>query len=116
MREARGIEVKAEAVGFRPVDPVPEVAGFDFVAIHALAAALAINRVQIHAMFAGDQRKGLLDVGAQLVRRARPAGVMTGDGKAAPGRDAEIFETANVITLPAMERDRDPGEGFQRAI
>ncbi len=103
MREAGGIEVQAEAIGFRPADPIQEVLGFDFVAVHAFAAELAINRVHVHAMFAGNQRKGLFDVGAQFVRRARLAGVIARYGKAAPERVAEVFETADVIALPAME-------------
>src|SRR6266699_2710358 len=102
MREARGIEVETEAVGFRPADPIREVGGIDFVAVHALAAELAVNRVQIHAMFAGDKRKGLFDVGAQFIRRARLAGVVARDSKAGTERAAEVFETAEVIALPAM--------------
>src|SRR5205814_850518 len=104
MREAGGIEIEAEAVGLRPADPILEVGGVDFVAVHALAAELAINRVQTHAMFAGDKRKGLFDVGPQFLRCARLAGVIAGNGEATTQRAVRVFETADVIALPAMER------------
>ena len=104
MREASRIEVEAEAVRFRPVDPVHEVVDFDFVSVHALAAELAINRMQVHTMFAGDKRKGLFDVGAQFIRCARLAGVVARDGKAASERAVTILEPAYVVALPAVKR------------
>ena len=58
-------------------------------------------------MPAGDQRQRLFEVGAQFVRRAGLAGVVAGDREPAAEFVARVFESADVVALPAMQGDRD---------
>ena len=128
MCEARRVEVEAEPVGFGPGNPVLKVRDFDFVAVHLLAAKFAIHRVEIDAMLAGNQRQRLLQIHSKLVGSTRLAGVFAGDGQPAAGigpcqtlsrtRQSFVgmfFEAADVITLPAVDRDGNLRERFERA-
>jgi hypothetical protein len=66
-------------------------------------------------MFAGDEREGLGEIISQFVGRASFAGIIAGDSETAAKGGVGIFEAADVITLPAMEGDRNArqlGEGF----
>jgi hypothetical protein len=107
MREAGGVEIQADADFLGPVNPVLEMLRLDFVAVHFLAAELAVERVQVEAVLAGNERQRLLGVGAQFVRRAGLAGIIAGGDEAAAERAAEIFKAAHVVALPAMEGDGD---------
>ena len=73
----------------------------DFVAVHLFAAEFAVERVQVQAMFAGNQGKGLLQIGAEFLRGAGLAGIIAGGDEPAAQRAAEIFKTAHVVALPA---------------
>ncbi len=53
---------------------------------------------------------------AQLVRRAGLAGIVAGDRQAAADRLAGVLEPADVVALPAMQRDRDRGKPAQGRI
>ncbi len=108
--EAGGVEIHAHAVGFRPVDPAFEVFGLDLVAVHLFAAELAVERVEVEAVFAGDERERRVEVRAEFIGRAGLAGVVAGHRDAAAEAFAGVFEAADVIALPAVERDRDAGE------
>ena len=90
--------------------------GVNFVAIHFLAAKFAIKRVEIQAMFAGNQRIGFFQIGAQFIRRARLARIIAGGDESAAERAAEIFKAAHIVALPAVQRDGDLREGFQRVV
>ena len=90
-----------------------EDAGFDFVAIHFAAAELAVHRVQVHSMFARNERERFVEIHPQFVRRAGLARMVAGDGKAAANGSGAVLETGNVIALPAMKRDGDCREGLQ---
>ena len=116
MREARRIEIEAEAVFLRPRNPVLKMHRRDFVAVHFLAAEFAVKRMQIQTVFARNQRIGFLQIRAQFLRRARLAGIIARGDEAAAERAAEVFKPAHVIALPAMERDWNGGESLQRVI
>ena len=90
--------------------------GADFVAVHLLAAEIAVKGVQIEAVFAGDERQRLLGVGAEFLRAAGLAGIIAGGDEAAAERPAEVFEAAHVVALPAMEGHGDFFQVFQHAI
>ena len=77
--------------------------GADFVAIHLLAAEIAVERVQIETVFAGNQRQRLLGIGAEFLRRARLAGIIAGGDESAAECPAEIFKAAHVVALPAVQ-------------
>ena len=89
-------------------------AGVDLIAVHLFAAEFAVASVEVQAMFARDEREGLLQVGAQFIRRPRLAGVIAGGDESAAQRPADIFKAADVIALPAMDRNCDPGKRFKR--
>ena len=86
------------------------------VAVHLLAAHLGIAGMQVEAVAAGNDRKGLLEVAAQLVGRAGLAGVIAGDGEAAAQLLAGVLEAADVVALPAMDGDRDARQLFEGFI
>ena len=58
-------------------------------------------------MRAGEERQRLVQVGAELVGRAGLAGIVAGDRQAAADRLARALEPADVVPLPAVQRDRD---------
>jgi hypothetical protein len=103
MGEECRVEVEPDAERPRPVGPRGEVLGPDGVAVHELAAEVAVEGVQVEAMLPRDQRERALGVRAQLVRRARLAGVVAGCGEAATETRPELLEPADVVALPAVE-------------
>ena len=105
--EKRRIEVHADPPGLRPVDPALKVLGLERVALDLPAAGLGVAGVEVQAMRAGQERQRLVQVGPQLVGRAGLAGIMAGDRQAAAQLLARVLETADVVALPAVERDRD---------
>ena len=81
--------------------------GPKLVALDLLAAGLGVAGVEVQAVRAGDQREGLVEVGAQFVGRAGLAGIVARDRQAAADRLAGVLEAADVVALPAVERDGD---------
>ena len=67
-------------------------------------------------MGAGNQRQGHVQVSPQLVGRARLTGIIAGDGQPATDFDSRVLKTSDVVTLPAMQRNRDAGKPFQRFL
>ena len=116
VREARRVEVDAVVVGPGPVAPGGEVLGPQLVAVDALAAGLGVHGVQVEAMRAGEQLVDLVEVGAQLVGRARLAGVVSGGRDAARERLARVLEAADVVALPAVQAERNRRERRQRRL
>jgi hypothetical protein len=72
--------------------------------------------VQVESVATGDQRKCLLGVGPQLVGRSRLAGIVPGRRQSAAQSGPQLLEPANVVTLPAVQRDRDAGERSERLL
>lgn len=68
----------------------------DLVVIDLLAVELAVERVKVQAMFAGDEREGLVEIGAEFLGCAGFAGIISGDGDAA----AESFAMAASLSTP----------------
>src|SRR5262249_16022329 len=103
MREVSRIEVHADALISRPVDPVPEVLRQSGIPLDLAAGRLGIARMQVHAKRAGQQGERLLQIAAKFLRAARLAGVMPSDGQSSADRRTEILESADVIALPAVQ-------------
>ena len=61
----------------------------------------------------GIRPVGLLQVGAQLVAGAGPAGVVARDEDPAAGQAAGILQAVVVVALPAMQRDGDAAQPVQ---
>src|SRR5688500_36170 len=116
MREAGGIEVQSNAERFGPVDPSGEVLRADRVTIDASRPELAVEGVQVEAMFSRDQRQRPRRVAAQLVGRARLAGIVARRGEAATELAVRLLESADVVSLPAVERDGHEGEAADGGV
>ena len=102
VREGGAVEVELRVVLPAPLHPALEVLGGDFVAIHDLAAEVAVDFVEVQAMGAGDEALGLEDVGTQFVDVARLARIVA-CGLDAPAEGACLhFEAGDVVGLPAM--------------
>ena len=84
--------------------------GLDLVAIDLFAAELAVERVQVQAMFAGNERERLVEIGPEFIRSARLAWVIAGHGDTTAKTFTGVFKASYVIALPAMQRDRNAGE------
>ena len=78
-----------------------------------LAAGLGVAGVEVQAMRAGQERQRLVEIGPKLVGRAGLAGIIAGDRQAAADLLAGALEPADVVALPAVERDRDGREPRQ---
>jgi hypothetical protein len=80
----------------------------------SIAAVFEVEGVEVEAVLAGNEGENFFEVRAQFVRRAGAAGVVAGHGEAA----ARIaggggFEAADIVALPAVDRDRGAGEGLE---
>ena len=78
--------------------------GFNFVAIDELAAEVAVDLVEIHAVVAGDEGLHEFEVLAYFLDVACTAGIVAGRLDAA-GQTVLAFETDYVVGLPAVEGD-----------
>ena len=73
MREGCGVEVQLHVVLLRPLDPTLEIIDGDLVAVHELAAEVAVDLVEVQAVVARDEALRELDVGPDLVSRVSTA-------------------------------------------
>jgi hypothetical protein len=116
MREERRIEIHADLLTLGPIDPTLKMFGANLVAIDALAAEVAVEGVQIEPMRTGNQRKRLVQVGSQLVRRSRLAGIVSRHRQPAAQLFTGVFEAADVVALPTVERDRNRRESLDGRV
>ena len=116
MRKERRVEIQAEFFFFGPRYPTRKVLGFDFVSIHASAPKLTIRSVQAHTMAARDERQRLFHICAQFGRGARAARIVARYSQSAAQFNRTRFKTANVVALPAMDRDGEAPQTLQRAF
>lgn len=65
MREAGGVKIEPQLVGFRPLNPVFKVLRLNFITRHR-RVGFEIERVQVQAFWPGDQAQRLLKVGAVM--------------------------------------------------
>src|SRR5258707_577755 len=89
--------------------------GLKLVAFDAVSTSLGVGGVETETMFAGDERECLSEIAAQFVGRTSFAGIVTRDSKTTTEATMGVFETADVVALPAMKRNGDArklGEGF----
>ena len=84
-----------------------EMFGLESVALDLAAAGLGIAGVEVQAMRAGQKRQRLVQIGPELVGRACLARIVAGDRQAASQLLAGVLEPADVVALPAVQRDRD---------
>ena len=73
------------------------------VAVRRVVAEVAVNRMQVQAVFARQERERHLKIRAQLGGRPRPAGIRPGDGEPAAHRVTAALETPDIVALPALQ-------------
>src|SRR6267142_961188 len=103
MRKKRRVEIQAQPVLLRPLDPALKMLRRKFIAVHWISAGLRIKRVQVQSMLAGNERKRLVQVRAQFGWRACFARIITGDSQPTAKGACPILKSAHVIALPAVE-------------
>ena len=112
--EKGGVEVHADPPGLRPVDPV---AGSARARARRARPSGRRSRRSWRGGSGDASRAGATSVlsrsAPKLVGRAGLAGIMAGDGQAAAELLARVLEPADVVALPAVERDRDRREPLE---
>ncbi len=88
----------------------------DGVAVHRLAREIGVDGVQVQAVAAGEKFIDQLEVLAELVEGARLAGIVAGGLDAAGKGGVGLFKPADVVALPAVQRDGRGGEGGERGV
>jgi len=79
-------------------------------------ACLGIDGMQVETVRAGQQAVYQVQVAAQLLSGAGFAGIIPGGSQPTAELAARVFKTANIITLPAVQADRDTREGQESLI
>ena len=114
--KAGGIEIEPHSPLLRPLDPGLEVGRFNLVAINLLPGKLAIEGMQVEPVAAGDEGEGHIEIGPQFIRRAGLARIIARHGQSAAEFLARMLKAADIVPLPAMERNGDLGEAAQRLL
>ena len=115
MAEGGGVEVQLHVVLLGPLDPALEVIDGDLVAVHELAAEVAVDLVEVQAVVARDEALREFDVGPDLVDVAGAARIVAG-GLDAAGEACGALETDHVVGLPAVQGDGGFLEGFDGLV
>ena len=114
--EGGGVEIQLEIVLLGPLHPAFEVLGATLVAVHELAAEVAVDFVEVHAVVAGKEGLDEFEVAPDFVDVAGASGVVAG-GLDAAGKGLVPLEADDVVGLPAVEGNLLPfefGDGFVR--
>src|SRR5690349_5736961 len=75
------------------------------IPLNAPPAIIGVNRVQVESMAARNQGQSLIHVGPQLIDVSRFTGVIASRLNASSGQPGSAFETADIVPLPAMQRN-----------
>ena len=114
--KAGGIEIEPHSPLLRPLDPGLEVGRFNLVAINLLPGKLAVEGMQVEPVAARDEREGHVEIGPQFIRRAGLARIVARHCQPAAEFLAGMLKAANVVPLPAVERNGNLGEAAQRLL
>ena len=107
----RGVEIHAQPLGLRPVDPAPEVLRVVLAPLLPLASEIGIAGMEVETVRAGNQREGHPEILTQLLDGPRLAGVVTGGRQAASGEvRSGVLKSPDIVPLPAVHRNRRGGE------
>ena len=104
--EVGRIEIESRLLFSCPVDPALEVGGGDFVACDS-SSGIQIDGMEIQSFCAGDQGECLGQIGAELLDVPGAAGIIP-CGENPAGSAAGIrFKSGDIVSLPAMEGNRN---------
>ena len=110
--EERRVVIKPDLVLFCPVDPAAKRRNIVSVAVGV--RVLGVYRVQIQFVLRRRKRVNFFDIRAKFRRVSRRVRIVAGNHVF--GLRGLFLEPANVVALPAMQRDLDFGELFQRFV
>ena len=116
VRKECRVEVEANPQIPGPIDPSAEMLRSNPVALDLAAAEVAVRRVQVEAMFPGNERERLGRVLTQFISGAGFTGIVPGRREAAADLRRRRFESADVVSLPAVNRDRHGRERLQCGV
>ncbi len=85
-----------------PGDPSGKVFWLQVIALHLFTTGLGVYGVQVEPVGAWNHTVRFVQVTPQLVRVARLARIVAGDGQAATQFSVGRLETSYVVALPAM--------------
>ena len=116
VRERRRVEVELHVVGLGPIDPALEVARLYLVTIYELITEVAIDLVQVQAVLTRNERSGLQHILTQLVDVAGTTRVVTRSLNTTRQGTGLGLEADYVVSLPAVQRERDFLQFLERSI
>lgn len=106
MRKAGGVEIEPKILLSRPVNPTLEMRRLDGITLHA-PFGFEIDSVKIEAMPAGNERKRNFKIGTEFRRSACTARIIARGLDPARQIGIGILEAENIVTLPALDRNRN---------
>ena len=112
MRETARIEVQTGIVFFCPINPAGEVFQFQFIAADFFAVGFGIDGVYIEPFGTGNKFPHLIDICAQFIGIACFAGMIARYLNTAV-KGTVIFKTVDVISLSAVDADRNIIQSFK---
>jgi len=111
MGEAGRVEIEPHAPVLAPIDPGLELGDGVAVAVESFGDRIGVGGVEVEAVGARDAREGVVEIGPEFGGCARFARVIPGGLDASAGEGGvRLFESADVVALPAVERDRCGGK------
>jgi hypothetical protein len=116
VRKERGIEIESQVARLRPIDPAREMLGRQLIALYFFSAILGIDGVQIEPMLAGNEPQCLLEVRLQLGGVSCPARIIAGGLDASAGQPGRAFKAADVVSLPALQRNCNSLQRFDGTL
>ena len=117
VREAGRVKVEpVEFLRFCPIDPPFEMLGQDFIARNLFSLVFEIDGMQIKAVLSRNQRERLFGILAQFIGSTGFPRIVPGRKNSPARQTGSRLESANVIPLPAMQRNRHRRNFFQRGI
>src|SRR6478672_5995667 len=116
MRKKRRIEIEADAQPLGPIDPAAEMLRIDGITRHALATEVAVGGVQVEAVRAGDQRQRFSRILPEFVSGSSLAGIVPRRRKTAADLRRRRLEPTHIVSLPAMNGDRNRRQCFQSRV
>ena len=116
VRKIRRIKIHPDTELLRPRDPALKLLGGQRITIDLLAVEFRVGRVQVDPLRPRDERTGPLEIRPQFRCGARAAEIVPRHRNPVAQGAAGAVETADIVALPAVHRNRNPREIRQRAV
>ena len=107
VREAGGIKIQSELLFPSPLNPTLKMFRLQVIPFHLPTAGFRVTGMQIQPMLSWNERQRGLQVSAKFIGGARLSRISAGHREPAADVDAGILKSADIVTLPAMQRNRN---------